>query len=124
MVDYLRQPKAGYYALQKAYQPLLPSIEPVTEHWQTGKANTLRLWAINDSWSACESCTLKWQIKQNQRVLEKGAKPLTIPADSGQMIAEVTATPDQQGEVKIIYWIEDKNGKVAGKNDRTEQVGQ
>nr|WP_257012540.1 hypothetical protein [Klebsiella pneumoniae] len=30
VVDYLRQPKAGYYALQRAYQPILPSIEPVT----------------------------------------------------------------------------------------------
>lgn len=34
VVDYLRQPKAGYYALQRAYQPILPSIEPVTASWR------------------------------------------------------------------------------------------
>ncbi len=36
VVDYLRQPKAGYYALQRAYQPILPSIEPVTARWRQG----------------------------------------------------------------------------------------
>lgn len=122
VVDYLRKPKAGYYALQKAYQPLLPSIEPVTEKWQAGKANTLRLWAINDSWSACDSCTLKWQIKQHHRLLEKGEQTQTLAADSGQMIKEITATPATAGEVEIDYWIEDQHGKVVGKNGRREKV--
>ncbi len=30
VVDYLRHPKAGYYALQRADQPLLPSLDPHT----------------------------------------------------------------------------------------------
>ncbi len=49
VVDYLRQPKAGYYALQRAYQPILPSIEPVTARWRQGSPATVRLWAINDT---------------------------------------------------------------------------
>ncbi len=49
VVDYLRQPKAGYYALQRAYQPILPSIEPVTASWRQGSPATVRLWAINDT---------------------------------------------------------------------------
>ena len=49
VVDYLRKPKAGYFALKRAYQPILPSIEPVTAQWMSGAAATLRLWAINDT---------------------------------------------------------------------------
>jgi len=122
VVDYLRQPKAGYYALKTAYQPLLPSIEPVTANWHTNKANILRLWAINDSWSACEKCTLKWRITQNDSSLESGELPLTLDADSGQMVKEVSVTPTAPGEVKIAYWIEDQRGKVVGKNARVEAV--
>jgi beta-mannosidase len=69
VVDYLRQPKAGYYALQRAYQPILPSIEPVTASWRQGSPATVRLWAINDTWTACEDCRLTWQVRQNGQIL-------------------------------------------------------
>jgi beta-mannosidase len=42
--------QGGYYALQRAYQPILPSIEPVTASWRQGSPATVRLWAINDTW--------------------------------------------------------------------------
>jgi len=82
----------------------------------------LRLWAINDSWSACEKCTLKWRITQNDSSLESGELPLTLDADSGQMVKEVSVTPTAPGEARIAYWIEDQQGKVVGKNARVEAV--
>lgn len=123
VVDYLRKPKAGYYALQKAYQPLLPSIEPVTAQWQPGQPATVGLWAINDTWSACDQCQLKWQVKQNKRVLDKGETTLTIPADSGQKVQEVTVTPADKQDVEINYWIEDRHGKKVGENQLRVQPG-
>ena len=124
VVDYLRKPKAGYYALQKAYQPLLPSIEPVTAQWQPGQPATVRLWAINDTWSACDQCQLKWQVKQNQRVLDKGEITLTLPADSGQKVQELTVTPADKHAVEIKYWIEDRHGKTVGANALRVQPGE
>ena len=124
VVDYLRKPKAGYYALQKAYQPLLPSIEPVTAQWQPGQPATVRLWAINDTWSACDQCQLKWQVKQNQRVLDKGEITLTLPADSGQKVQELTVMPADKHAVEINYWIEDRHGKKVGDNALRVQPGE
>ncbi len=93
VVDYLRQPKAGYYALQRAYQPILPSIEPVTASWRQGSPATVRLWAINDTWAACEDCRLTWQVRQNGQMLAQGEISLTLPPDAGQMVRELTVTP-------------------------------
>lgn len=122
VMDYLRKPKAGYYALQQAYQPILPSIEPVTATWRKDSKATIRLWAINDTWSACEECRLTWQVKQNGRVLAKGDTTLTLPPDSGNNIEEITVTPASTHKVTIEYRIENKKGETVGKNVREERV--
>ena len=54
--------------------------------------------------------------------LESGELPLTLDADSGQMVKEVSVTPTAPGEARIAYWIEDQQGKVVGKNARVEAV--
>ncbi|WP_312686294.1 glycosyl hydrolase 2 galactose-binding domain-containing protein [Kosakonia sp.] len=116
VVDYLRQPKEGYYALQKAYQPLLPSIEPVSAEWRSGQPATLRLWAINDTETPCTDCTLKWQVTQQDQTLVAEQKQLTVEADSGVTVAEVSATPQGAGDVEVTYQIIDAQGKVRGEN--------
>ena len=122
VVDYLRKPKAGYYALQQAYQPILPSIEPVTAVWRQGSEATVRLWAINDTWSACEDCRLTWQVKQSGQRLAEGETVMTLPPDSGNKIKEINVTPTRGEPVTIEYRIEDKAGKTVGKNRREEPV--
>ncbi|HGH5978132.1 TPA: glycoside hydrolase family 2 [Kluyvera georgiana] len=122
VVDYLRKPKAGYYALQRAYQPILPSIEPVTAVWRQGSKAALRLWAINDTWSDCRDCRLKWQVKQNGRTLAKGDITRTLPPDSGSQVKEITVTPTTRHKVTIEYRIENDAGKAVGYNVRHENV--
>jgi len=104
-------------------ETLLPSIEPVTAQWQPGQPATVGLWAINDTWSACDQCQLKWQVKQDRRVLDKGETTLTIPADSGQKVQDVTVTPAGKQDVEINYWIEDRQGKKVGENQLRVQPG-
>lgn len=122
VVDYLRQPKAGYYALQRAYQPILPSIEPVTDVWRRGSEARVRLWAINDTWSACEACRLAWKIKQGGELLAEGEMTLTLPPDSGSRVKEIAVTPGSTERVTIEYRIENKAGKTVGKNRLEERV--
>ncbi len=122
VVDYLRQPKAGYYALQRAYQPILPSIEPVTASWRQGSPATVRLWAINDTWAACEDCRLTWQVRQNGQMLAQGETSLTLPPDAGQMVRELTVTPAGPQPVTIVYRIDNRRGKHVGANQHTEPV--
>lgn len=124
VVDYLRHPKAGYYALQKAYQPLLPSIEPVSAQWQRGKPATLRLWAVNDTYTPCEDCTLKWQVTQRDRPLLTGQKQQTLAVDSGVKIADLTVTPDSTGVLTVTYHIFDATGKKVAENAWQTEVGE
>lgn len=122
VVDYLRKPKAGYYALQRAYQPILPSIEPLSATWRVGSEARIGLWAINDSWEACDACRLTWQVKQNGRALAKGNMTLTLPPDSGKKVKEIAVTPTSQHKVTIEYRIEHQSGALAGLNVREENV--
>jgi beta-mannosidase len=48
VLDYQRRPKAGYWALQRAFQPLLPSIDLRRENAQPGGEIQAGFWLIND----------------------------------------------------------------------------
>lgn len=122
VVDYLRKPKAGYYALQRAYQPLLPSIEPVTAVWQKGQPGSVGLWAINDTFADCRACTLKWTVTHNNRTLLASQTRRTLAADSLNKIETLNITPQAAGELLVSFTIYDAKGKVVGKNRYRETV--
>jgi beta-mannosidase len=69
MVDYLRQPKLGYSALARAYQPVLP-VAVAREN-----ARTIELFVINDVARASLGCTLL------VRTVPEGRLPLVLPID-------------------------------------------
>lgn len=116
VVDYLRQPKAGYYAMQRAYQPLLPSIEPVTLKWQPGQPGQIRLWTVNDRWQAVPGATLNWTVSQGTQTLEKGRRQVDIAADSGVKQVDLTVTPRTAEPLKVKSWINDAQGQTKAKN--------
>ncbi|WP_039058372.1 glycoside hydrolase family 2 [Enterobacter sp. Bisph1] len=122
VVDYLRHPKPGYYALQRAYQPLLPSIEPVSAEWQSGKPATLRLWTVNDTYQDCSDCSLKWQVSLGDLQLVVGDKQQTLAADSVATISDVTVTPRTTGTLKVNYQIYDAKGKKVAENGWQTEV--
>ncbi|WP_072928236.1 glycoside hydrolase family 2 protein [Nissabacter archeti] len=117
VMDYRRQPKLGYYALKKAYQPVLPSIEPVTLNWKTGTPGRVNFWAINDTLTAYPDARLVWRITQDNRTLSEGEKRLDMGADSGSKQVEAGATPLSDSPVMISSVLYDRNGHQLGAND-------
>ena len=75
VVDYYRRPKAGYYALQTAMQPILPSIaasRPVRldrTRWVYAAAADFAaaLWVVNDTPDAYPEAQLHWRIDSPPR---------------------------------------------------------
>jgi len=70
-LDYNRQPKAGFYALQTAMQPVMPSAKatplPVGldgRRWVYTSTNRLSiaLWVINDTMDEYPDARLRWRI--------------------------------------------------------------
>lgn len=116
VVDYLRQPKPGYYALQRAYQPVLPSIEPLTLNWVVGQTGQIGLWGINDSWQSYPNALLYWQVQQAGRTIGKGTTRADLAADSGQKIVELKVKPRNTQPLVIETELRDNAGNILGKN--------
>jgi beta-mannosidase len=117
IVDYLRHPKPGYFALQRAYQLVLPSIEPKTENWVLGQTGRIGLWAINDNWHDFSQASLHWKIVQNDVVLSKGEQEINLLADSGQKLIELQVTPLTDHPIKVMSDILNNQGEVLGHNE-------
>lgn len=116
VVDYLRQPKRGYYALQRAYQPVLPSIQPITQNWIVGQWGQIGLWAINDRWQTYPDATLHWRVQQAGHVISQGAERVDLAADSGQKVIELKVRPRDLQTMVVEAELRDKAGNVLGKN--------
>lgn len=116
VVDYLRQPKAGYYALKRAYQPLLPSIDPVNVEWKANQPGEIHLWIINDRHTATADARLAWRVTQGGNPLAQGEQPISIPADSGQQIVTLKVTPQGSAPLRVESRILDARGKNLATN--------
>ncbi|VEA67329.1 Exo-beta-D-glucosaminidase precursor [Serratia plymuthica] len=122
VVDYNRHLKKGYFALQRAYQPILPSIEPITLDWLQGKTGTIGLWAINDRWQNYGNVQLSWRLMQGASELSQGKMTLDLPADSGRKINEIKATPNSRLPMLLVTEIHDSEGRLLGENSRSFTV--
>ncbi|CAM4043568.1 beta-D-galactosidase [Yersinia intermedia] len=117
IVDYLRHPKPGYFALQQAYQPVLPSIEPKTENWVQGQTGRIGLWAINDNWHDYPQASLHWKILQSGMTLSEGVQDINLKADSGLKVIELQVIPRSAETIKVISDILNRQGTVLGHNE-------
>jgi len=122
VVDYLRQPKAGYFAMQRAYQPLLPSIEPNRLDWKVGQPGQINLWTINDLPVAYRGSQLEWRIVQGDSVLAQGKQPVDIAADSGKKVVELPVTPSRNGSLRVSVRIVDSSNNTLARNQMAFDV--
>ncbi|MGP2516555.1 glycoside hydrolase family 2 protein [Yersinia sp. 2545 StPb PI] len=117
VVDYLRHPKPGYFALQRAYQPVLPSIDPKTENWVQGQRGRIDLWAINDRWFNYQKASLHWKILQSGMILSKGSRNIKLMADSGQKVIELQVIPRSVQPMNVMSDIINEQGEILGHNE-------
>lgn len=123
IIDYQRKPKKGYFALQRAYQPILPSIEPMTLNWQSGKTGKVGLWVINDRWLNYGNTRLTWRVLQGGIELASGNMTLDLPADSGRNVHQLSVMPHTNQPMQFITEIRDRNGQLLGENTLNIVVG-
>ena len=116
VVDYWRNPKPGYEALQTAYQPVLPSIIWQKEVWQLGEEVSLGLCVINDLWEAFPEAKLTYTISQNWEILQGKEISLEIQPDSLQTLPNISYQPSQKGNYQLVVKVLDSQGNVLGQN--------
>jgi beta-mannosidase len=90
VVDYYRQPKEGYDALQTAMQPILPSIAAARparlerRYWayETSGQFYASVWIVNDTLEEYRNAQLRWQIEDLVRKpLHSGTAVVRVPSD-------------------------------------------
>jgi beta-mannosidase len=86
ILDYWRVPKAGYFALQTAYQPILPSIAYTKLHWNVNEPVSFDLWIVNDSWQSYPASTLRYVLWDETKIIEQESVTVHVDADSSEKI--------------------------------------
>ncbi len=116
IVDYWREPKAGYAALKQAYQPILPSLEWQQDEYKVGANPRIGLWAINDTWQGFEHARYLISLSHEGQRIDKLELPLEMLPDSGYKLRDYPLPALQAGRYALEAEIVSSSGKSMGKN--------
>jgi beta-mannosidase len=116
MVDYWRNPKLGYTALQKAYQPILPMVVNPQPTVTVGKPIPFDLWVVNDLWQSFPKATLTYTFLKDYRVVKDGKIPITLKPDSGAPVRPITLLPVPAGRYELQLKVVDARGAFLSQN--------
>lgn len=122
IIDYWRKPKPGYYALKKAYQPVLPSIEARKDKYKQKESVYLNLWIINDLHQSFPQSTIEYTLRHNGKIVEQSKLTHDISADSAVKFYEWQKRRLSVGEYEFQIRIEQSNRQTLGLNAYTFSV--
>jgi beta-mannosidase len=101
VVDYYRRLKMGYYALQQAYQPVLPSLTFERNNPVRGGALFKEFWITNDLAVNLEDLKVCLSLSNEKgESIKERYFDVTIPADSSAIILKTSYREN--------YWIADE----------------
>jgi len=120
-VDYYLQPKESHYFIQKAFQPLLITLQYEKRRWMPESTFSGKIWVVNDFMEDYKACNATMQILDNNKkvVEEKKITIGNVSGDSAKEFADVSfAVPGKMGD-KFYVNIEmkDNTGNIVSKND-------
>ncbi len=128
VLDYHRQPKAGFSALQTAMQPILPSIEAtLPSRWEgrrwiyDASANdnlVIALWVVNDTLRDYPKAKLRWQLTDNgDPILPSQTILIDIGPDESHRWTVLRDLPADPGTYQLTIELEDAQGGPLGYNE-------
>ncbi len=68
-VDYYLRPKESHYYIQRAYQPLLVTMQYTKRRWMEGSDFEGKLWVVNDYMRDYEGCSAELRVLNTKREL-------------------------------------------------------
>ena len=117
VVDYWRVPKAGYAALRRAFQPVMPSIEYHARTWTPGEAVTAKLWVINDLQHSHAGASLTWRLLDAAgAAVGSGRAGLDIAPDSLLLVEDWRRDGLGVGAYRLEVDVSDASGATLGSN--------
>ena len=125
VLSYNRVPKAGYWALQRAMQPVLPIVTLMAPRLETKSKNEWGLiggtWVVNDTREPLNRCRVTCELQGPAGNISLGEVTADIPADSVQQLSFAPALPASAselapGDYKLAVTVYSSAGTLLGEN--------
>jgi len=122
VVDHLRTPKAGYHAIARAMQPVLPSIEAADDTFPgpnplAPEPAVFGIWWINDLHRSFRDAELSWRlVDASENELDSGAAVVQVLADAARRVLQAGPFELPPGSYAIESRIATATGEVLGTN--------
>jgi hypothetical protein len=114
VLDYWRAPKAGYQALRRAMQPVLPSLR-FPEKVEAGKAAPVSFFIINDLAESFSVAKCEWHLGNENGDIASASFPVDIPADAISPDVKLTLPSLRPGKYSLTITLT-TGSKVLGEN--------
>ncbi len=91
-VDYYCRPKESHYYIQRAYQPLLVTMQYAQRRWMPKSTFEGKLWVVNDYMRDYEGCSAELRVLNTKReVVERQRYDIgTVEGDSSKKFVDVS----------------------------------
>ncbi len=122
VVDYWRKPKPAYYALQKAFQPVLPSIEWHKNQFTEKQTLGFKFWVINDLQTDFMQAQLEYSLSRGHKLVEQFTQYHDIARDSVIKVNDWQHKTLPTGKYELVLRLKDSAGKVLGINNLSFSV--
>lgn len=117
VVDFWRKPKPGYYAMQRAYQPILPSLAWNKVDYVAGESVTVGAWALNDSLAHLRNAQYRLTLWQGRQQRDTQSWSFALAPDSHRHLRDYTAPVQQPGKYRLTAEITDAQDKLISRNE-------
>lgn len=117
IVDFWRKPKPGYYALQRAYQPLLPSLAWEKVQYASGEPVKIGLWVLNDSLNRYPAAHYRLTLWQGGQKRDTQDWPVDVRPDMHQHLHDYVAPVSEPGAYRLVADITDAQGNTLSRNE-------
>ncbi len=74
VIDHERQPMLGYYALRKAFSPILVCVDWERSVFRKGEEVKLPVWVINDYHTSLGDCEIRWRLLKTRNRVIRGSR--------------------------------------------------
>ncbi|WP_035386875.1 glycoside hydrolase family 2 protein [Ferrimonas senticii] len=114
VLDFNRNPKRGYHALQTAYQPLLPSIYHHQQRFSRHQPIRLPVYLINDYPRGFAKAQLQLQLRFDGELLDSRSEAVAIEPDSVLQLADYVPSALAIGRYQLQAKVFDGARKLLG----------
>ncbi len=120
-VDYFLRPKESHYYIQRAYQPLLVTMQYTKRRWMPNTTFEGKLWVVNDFMRGYDNCTVELRVLDDKKQLvEKQTYNIgNIEEDSSKQFVDVSLpVPGKMGDKFYLELsLKDNNGAELSANE-------